>query len=331
MIKSIEALIDDVKQDNVKPTNWALRRYASAKLVEVGQLAVAPLVELLNNQNASVRAEAATALGNIGNLDAVEPLIAALNDPISNVVTVAGSALGAIKDMRAINPLIDVLHRHGADEIVSAALALGEIGSPKAQESLEEVALTAWYSDARASALYALRQVGNASANKVFVRAMNDHEEYVRIAAAESLSHSPYLQADKAAVQALDDRISYYINLMESEDKNQRKIAISSLGRIGSVRDIEPLIKHLMFDPEEDVQASTTLALGQIGDKRAVTPLVLALQNKYAPTRAFAVYALGQIDDKSVILPLSKLLQDDNENVRSEVARALSKLQDNPN
>ncbi len=326
MIKIVEALIDDVKQDNVKLTNWALRRRASAKLVEIGQLAVAPLVQLLNDQNASVRVEAITALGKIGSTDAIKPLIAALNDPVSNVVTVASSALGAIKDNRATNPLIDVLRRHGTDEIVSAALALGEIGNPKAQTALEEVALAAWFVDARASALYALRQVGNASSNKVFVRAMNDQEEYVRIAAAEALSHFSYLQADKAAIQALDDRISYYINLMESGDKNQRKIAISSLGRIGSVRAVEPLIEHLMSDPEEDVQASATLALGQIADRRAVTPLISALQHKNALTRAFAAYALGLINDKSAILPLSELLQDDNENVRSEVTRTLSKL-----
>jgi HEAT repeat protein len=60
--------------------------------------AVEPLIAALEDTDSSVRAKAASALGEIRDLRAVGALIAALKDTDSSVRAEAASALGKIKD-----------------------------------------------------------------------------------------------------------------------------------------------------------------------------------------------------------------------------------------
>jgi HEAT repeat protein len=79
-----------------------------------------------------IRADAALALGELKDANAVEPLIAVLKEDVSMVQQPAASALGKIKDARAVGPLIDSLKKTIiADE---AIIALGEIGSPAIEQ-----------------------------------------------------------------------------------------------------------------------------------------------------------------------------------------------------
>ena len=57
-------------------------------------------------EDASVRAAAAKALGEIGDVRTVDPLIAALNDQDAYVITIAARSLAKLGDVRAVEPLI---------------------------------------------------------------------------------------------------------------------------------------------------------------------------------------------------------------------------------
>lgn len=87
-------------------------------------------------ENPSVRADVATALGKLGNNEAVEPLINALmNDRDKEVRSRAALALGVLGDLRAVEPLIE---RIDYDFYVqrNSAIALGSLKDRRAIEPL---------------------------------------------------------------------------------------------------------------------------------------------------------------------------------------------------
>jgi len=73
-------------------------------------------------------------------------------------------------------------------------------------------------------------------------------------------------------------------------------------------KDVEGLIKALNYERDHDVRMGAAEALGEIGDKRAVEPLIQALKaDSYLQARA--AWALGEIGDKRAVKPLIPALQ----------------------
>jgi len=58
------------------------------------------------------------------------------------------------------------------------------------------------------------------------------------------------------------------------------------------------------------VQQKAALALGKIGDSRAVEPLIWALRDKNEPVRRCAAEALGKIKDDRAVEPLIRALKE---------------------
>ena len=71
--------------------------------------------------------------------------------------------------------------------------------------------------------------------------------------------------------------------------------AVEALGAIKSQRSVEPLIHTLMNDTSNEVRWVTTLALGEIGDKRAIPALLVSIKDKDRYVRYGCVKALEQI------------------------------------
>jgi HEAT repeat protein len=69
------------------------------------------------------------------------------------------------------------------------------------------------------------------------------------------------------------------------------------------------------------------LALGELGDKRTVEPLIAALQDEDESVREIAAGTLGRLGDERAVDPLTAALQDKNRFVREAAARALEKIQ----
>ena len=55
---------------------------------------------------------------------------------------------------------------------------------------------------------------------------------------------------------------------------NVRGSAVSALGKIGSKKAIEPLINALATDKENNVREYSAYALGEIGNENAIEPLI---------------------------------------------------------
>ena len=91
--KSINALILTLRDNNK-----LVRREASTALSRMGQLAVDPLIEILDDEDWRVRGAAAWALGNLKDDAAIEPLEALLEDESGYVRAGAVNAINSIKN-----------------------------------------------------------------------------------------------------------------------------------------------------------------------------------------------------------------------------------------
>lgn len=83
-----------------------------------------------------LRKEAAEALGDFGDPEAVKPLIAALGDAEDAVCWAAAEALGKLGDRRAVEPLIAALANGSETLQIEVARALGHLGDERAIEPL---------------------------------------------------------------------------------------------------------------------------------------------------------------------------------------------------
>jgi hypothetical protein len=73
----------------------------------------------------------------------------------------------------------------------------------------------------------------------------------------------------------------------------------------------------------EKAKLSAIAALGRLGDRRAVRPLVTALTDSSATVRALAAISLGKLGQKSALSSLRQAASDANETVRARVADAI--------
>lgn len=112
-----------------------VRQDAAMALGEIGDTdAVEPLVAALGDSSAGVRESAARALGWIGDAQATEPLIAALGDKDWRVRKAAARALETTGDERATAPLLAALEDKSREVCKVAAFALAEIGDAHVME-----------------------------------------------------------------------------------------------------------------------------------------------------------------------------------------------------
>lgn len=75
-------------------------------------------------------------------------------------------------------------------------------------------------------------------------------------------------------------------------------------------RNIKGLIKALGYEKEIRIRRDAAEALGEIGDPRALEPLIAALRDKDKSLTLVAAEALGQIGDPRAIEPLISIFKD---------------------
>jgi HEAT repeat protein len=103
------------------------------------QVAVEPLIQALKDENATVRTNAAAALGWIGSPRAAAPLAACLKDADERCRGTVALALGMLGMPAALRPLARAMGDPSAIVRQQAAEALGELGDPVASDLLLDV------------------------------------------------------------------------------------------------------------------------------------------------------------------------------------------------
>jgi len=179
--------------------------YALGRL-EAGA-AVEPLAaRLLKDQVPKVREMCAWALGQIGNRGAVTALSStALKDSSESVRGMAVWALGQLEDPGSVEALSAVLRDVSAEVRGRAAWALGTI-EPERAPTVLVAALRDASSDVRLRAAWALGQISDSSAVPLLAATLRDSTPEVRRAALWALGQIGGDAAQGALLQALEDR-----------------------------------------------------------------------------------------------------------------------------
>lgn len=110
---------------------------------------------------------------------------------------------------------------------------------------------------------------------------------------------------------------------------DQRVLCVELLGELKDQRPVSALISFLS-EKSPRLRYSSAKALGDIGNKSAVSPLVdTLLKDDNWQVKKFTAEALGKLKDKKASEALSTaLLNDGNEFVRGECARAIGAIGD---
>jgi HEAT repeat protein len=167
---------------------------AAIALAAMSQPAVEPLINAMNNENPSVRRNAAWAIGEIrGGLNtdrsaALEPLIAALGDADTWVRMAAAFSLGEMRPPRATEALIAALGDVDVNVRMMVVRALGELKTRRGVERLTAVLLRDGDERVRRGAAHALGEIKDRMALEALTLALNDQDERVRAAAKYAIS-----------------------------------------------------------------------------------------------------------------------------------------------
>ena len=141
------------------------------------------------------------------------------------------------------------------------------------------------------------------------------------------------------------------LSILEYPKMHVRLGAIEALGDIKCPRSVEPIIRKLRTDKDNEVRWVAALSLGEIGDPRAVPPLVEALCDPDRYVRYGAVMSLEMLSwtpdneetlasmliaqqewetlysmKSAAIGPLAKILKDPNPLTRVKIIELLGKI-----
>ena len=108
---------------------------------------------------------------------------------------------------------------------------------------------------------------------------------------------------------------------------NRRRRAANALGKLGDKSAVEPLIQALK---ESDVQIRRAAAgaLEKVGNAEAVEALIQSLKDTDKSVRLLSANALGKIGDSRAVEHLIQALMDKEEDVRWYSAMALGEIGD---
>ena len=296
------------------------------------------LVEALNDVEAAVRTEVASALGDFKHPAAIKALLSALRDQAEAVQEAAAQALRKNGDASVIEPLVGLLLRgtpgvqyytaktldalnwvpRTPGEQIPYFVARGDFKRVSLFGSAAIKALAAVLrsgsDERRVAAANTLAELGEASVLNLLISALKDREAVVRSAAINGLARL----GDRQAVTGL-------LPLLKDRNCNVRVAAVSALGQLADGAAIKPLLA-LVKDAEWEVRAGLVEALGRFGDRSALSAVLSLVKDSDQEVRQNAVEALGRLGDESAIDSLVLGMVDEDMGVRQAAARAAAML-----
>ena len=268
--KALEALLTAIEDEY-----WAVRVHSGWAIAKIGgPQAIDALTALFNDPMMEVQSEAVSAMATLG--DAVVPhLIASLKDQRWRVREQSAKSLGKIKNQESVQPLMIACRDRDGAVKSAAAEALGTIGDPKAIPALIKL-----FKDTskiiRETAGTALVHIGEPSV-PALLETLKDPHFVVRCHGVRALGGmTTDYQIGRAWVQS-PQVVDALIKALKDEDRAVREDATIALGIIGDPRAVEGLIEAMK---DGAVKRHAIASLGMIGDARALPAVLDALKGK---------------------------------------------------
>ena len=246
------------------------------------------LINVLTNQKDSdIRRQSATALGELGNAQALSALADTLiKDNNLQVRKACAEALGALGDLRATEPLAFALKSEVFRVKKTAPRGL-----------LKEILIKGEHKQIHDAIVNVLHKFGSNSVMSLVAAISTDEMKDWREVWDENLVIKEALKSLGAGA------IEPLIATLKDEHPLHRTIAAEVLGDLGNSKAVEPLIDALK-DEDNDVRRSAAGALGKLNDPHSVDALIVMLKDEHWHVRLQAATALKKIGDVRAIYPL---------------------------
>ncbi len=200
----------------------------------------------------------------------------------------------------------------------------------------------------RSRAVEALSAIGDKSAIKPLEAKLNDPSGLVKIQVAAALYGmgqtnatrkilldtlaAENVQTRRVAARAIaeivdDPPLKPTMKALNDADADVRNYAAQIAGKTGSAEIVQPLIKMLLEDENDNVKASAAGSLGKLG-KPAVKPLIKLLEGtKELDLSLRLVSILGKLGNKQAVKPLEKIYKETtNPVLKDATAKALNEI-----
>jgi HEAT repeats len=195
----------------------------------------------------------------------------------------------------------------------------------------------------RATAAFALGDMGSSRAVPDLLRALNDRSRDVRMAAVRSLGRLGATEAigslvaagvdgrvprDVANLALLDigsSAVPELLALTQQTEPAVRASAVELIGLLGSASDADPILE-LLTDPAASVRVAAVGALGRLGAGQARDALMRALEDRVPSVRVAAATALGEIGGRQASAALLPIARSDTFDAARAAAEALGRI-----
>ena len=273
---TVDLLISQLTAEDLE-----VRRSAVVALGRIGDSAATPaLVNTFNDE--SLALDAANALGQIGNPGAVDGLLNLIGNDDASLRQAAVSALNSVIPPSMSGRIIPLLHDSDPNVRESAVKIAGYFGYSEAASALVELSRDP-NERVRCAAIEHLPYVEDERAFNVLAHAIKDETPNVRAAAARALGmmDAPevvqplvdgladedawvrYFSARALGRRRSDDSVQALEKVVENEQFNHVRIAaLDSLGQIGGDR-VAGIVTRLVRDDDPDVAHAAQVALGK--------------------------------------------------------------------
>jgi HEAT repeat protein len=281
---------------------------------------LARLARWLKSPDASVRLDAVRELATLPPARSTPLMIGALKDPSAEIRGAAAWQLSQAKAPRVVEALRPLLKDDDDRVRAAATWSLSHVGGKAVLPDIIPLCRNDASGIVRFRAVWGLAFIGDKSALPVVIEALGDYNASVRersaLLALEQLADATVpsrLQKQATNVFAPTRRIVMYLLAryhdktslavllvgLQDNDALVRAEAALSLGKLHAQAATSDLCR-LLKDPDEHARGAATYALGLIGDKDALRPM---LQDEAAFVRAIAAESLQRLGDSSVKPP----------------------------
>ena len=139
--------------------------------------------------------------------------------------------------------------------------------------------------------------------------------------------HAPFFfLAATALSKAGEVALQPLLEMLHHAQYPVRQMAALALGDVGDPRAVPDLVQSL-GDPQDVVRQAAAHSLGKIGAKEAVEPLLKSLADESDIVRNAAVKALGLIGDPRALPALMRAMDEDTESIAEWAGKAIAQIQ----
>jgi HEAT repeat protein len=316
--RAIPALIKALYDEDVNVRYHTIESLGKLRAAE----AVDALMTIAESGDFYLAFPALDALTKIGDARIAARLVPLLEDELLRVP--AADALGQMGDEEAVAPLIEMLNRPGAPTpVIAQALATLYDRYEKLYQESEHLPDLVRRSIAPTGAqnlLDALNETSDGSLRSLALVLGWMEGEAIERALTRLLGHATARNEVVEALVRYGAKVTeLLIEQLDSEDLETRQAAVVALGRIGDPRAVPALVKALEADGELIIPAAGALA--HIGDPRAFEALLGLIGHADAAVRQAAIAAINSLGHPDMPARARALLGDPDPRVRESAVK----------